>query len=530
VTTAPATVARPRRRRLERLRTASLAISLPKAVLALAFMVGLSLALRTQAIHARFWIDEALSVGISSHPITQVPGLLRQDGSPPLYYLLLSAWIHVFGDGEADTHALSVVFAILTVPAAWLAARTLFGHRASWIAALLATLNPFLTYYAQETRMYALLALLSIAVTATFVVGFVQRRRRWLPAFSASLALLMLTHNWGLFLALGTVAALVAPWRQSDDRRGLVRDAVLAYGAAGLVYLPWVPTLLFQAAHTAAPWSDRPGLHDLIAGLTRLLGGAAPAMAFALGVGFGLNTLLAAPRRAPRARAALAVATMGAVALALAWLASQISPAWATRYFAVFVGPLLLLGAAGLARSGRLGIVVVAILSLLWFTPRVGVLNGKSDAHRVAVLLRGQLRDGDLVVVTHPEQGPVVHYYLSSQPGAPRLRWANSMGFVPDPSMFDWRDVLDRLHAAWPKRTENALVRTLRPGQKLLLVQPIIRTAGWRAPWTKLVKQRAVRWQRIADHDPRLLRLVPIPVLRGKGFPRGVRTVVYERR
>jgi uncharacterized membrane protein len=67
----------------------------------------------------------------------------------------------VFGSGEADTHALSVAFAILTVPAAWLGARALFGDRAAWIAALLAAINPFLTYYAQETRMYALVALLS---------------------------------------------------------------------------------------------------------------------------------------------------------------------------------------------------------------------------------------------------------------------------------------------------------------------------------------------------------------------------------
>ena len=45
-----------------------------KSLLVLAFLVGLSLALRTQAIHARFWIDEGLSVGISSHPLSDIPG------------------------------------------------------------------------------------------------------------------------------------------------------------------------------------------------------------------------------------------------------------------------------------------------------------------------------------------------------------------------------------------------------------------------------------------------------------------------
>jgi hypothetical protein len=519
-------VARRPRARLRRLRTASLAVSLPKAALALAFMVGVSLALRTQAIHARFWIDEGLSVGISSHPLLDIPSVLRQDGSPPLYYLLLNVWMHLFGSGEADTHAMSVAFTMASIPVAWLAARTLFGHRAAWIAALMATINPFLTYYAQETRMYALVALLSLVVAASFVAGFVQGRRRWLALFSVSLALLVLSHNWGLFLAAGTLAALVPLWRGGADRRALARDAALAYGGAGLIYLPWLPSLVSQALHTGAPWAERPDVHDVLNGLTSLLGGPAPAMAFALGAGFGLTTLLARPRRAPRARAAEAVAVMVGVALVVAWLWSQVSPAWASRYFAVFLGPLLLLGAAGLARAGRLGLVVLAILVAFWFNPRTGAIEHKSNAHTTAVLVRDRLEDGDLVVAIHPEQGPLMHYYL---PKDVRLRWGNAMGPVADPTVFDWRDALDRLKDAKPHATEDAYVRTLKPGEKLLLVQPIIRGSHWGAPWTHLVRKRAGQWERVLDNDRRMARTLDAPKLEGKPLPRGVRAVLYER-
>ena len=285
-------VARPRAR-IARLGTARLAVSLPKSLLVLAFLVGLSLALRTQAIHARFWIDEGLSVGISSHPLADIPSVLRKDGSPPLYYLILKLWMSVFGSGEADTHALSVAFAIFTVPAAWLGGRALFGDRAAWIAALLAAINPFLTYYSQETRMYALVALLSTIVTATFVVTFVQGKRAWLPVFSVSLALIAYAHNWGLFLAVGTVAALVPIWRQAADRRAVVRDALLAYALTAVLYLPWLPILISQARHTGAPWAEAPDFQAVLNGLANLCGGAAPAMAFALGAGFGLSTILA---------------------------------------------------------------------------------------------------------------------------------------------------------------------------------------------------------------------------------------------
>jgi hypothetical protein len=249
-------------------------------------------------------------------------------------------------------------------------------------------------------------------------------------------------------------------------------------------------------------------------------------MAFALGAGFGLSTLLAGSRRSPRARAALTVAVMGAAALATAWLASQLSPAWSNRYFSVFIGPLLLLGAAGLARGGRLGLVVIAILFAFWFNPRTTALNHKSNAHATAVLVRDRLERGDMVVAIHPEQGPVMHYYLPQDIG---LRWADALGPVKDPTVFDWRDALDRLKDARPTPTENALVDRLKSGEKLLAVFPIIRTARWGAPWTSEVRKRSAQWQRVLDRDKRLSRTMVSQVLQGKPLPKGVRAVLYER-
>src|SRR5439155_25808802 len=126
----------------------------------LAALVAVSLVLRTGQMHVHFWIDEGLSVGISRHAITDIPGVLRLDGSPPLYYWLLHWWMEVFGRSEAQTHAFSLLCAMLTIPAAWWAGRSLFGERTGWALAGLTAINPFLTSYAQETRMYALVILL----------------------------------------------------------------------------------------------------------------------------------------------------------------------------------------------------------------------------------------------------------------------------------------------------------------------------------------------------------------------------------
>jgi hypothetical protein len=47
--------------------------------------VGATLLLRTGILHSGYWIDEAITVGIASHGAGEIPGLLRLDGSPPLF-------------------------------------------------------------------------------------------------------------------------------------------------------------------------------------------------------------------------------------------------------------------------------------------------------------------------------------------------------------------------------------------------------------------------------------------------------------
>jgi uncharacterized membrane protein len=78
----------------------------------LPLLVLISLYVRSRQLHAGFWIDEGISVGIAHEHWTSIPHLLRQDGSPPLYYMLLGIWVRLFGVSEAATHKLSLVFGL----------------------------------------------------------------------------------------------------------------------------------------------------------------------------------------------------------------------------------------------------------------------------------------------------------------------------------------------------------------------------------------------------------------------------------
>ena len=521
-------VARLPRRAAERLRTAG-PPGLRATVLITVVLVGVSAVLRTRALGAPLWIDEGLSIGIASFGFTEIPGVLRQDGSPPLYYLLLSVWIDEFGDSERATHVLSLLFALASIPVAHWAARTLFGVRAGWCAAALATLNPFLTYYAQETRMYAIVALAGMVVAVGFLKVFADRERRHLPLFAVALAVMLYTHNWALFLGMGTAVALaLLLWRaEPAERRGLLRDAAIAYGAVAVLYLPWVPTLLYQAAHTGAPWATPPTVKELIDGLEWLVGGTATGLALLLVAGSGVAGLVRGPGgpwKDPAARRAAALVAMVASAALLAWLSSQVSPAFANRYFASFFGPVLLLAAVGFARAGRLGLVGHALVLALWVDDRSGQVSGKSNVRAVSTMLQTAVTPGDLVVSTHPEQLPLLAYYLPEG-----LRYATVLGFQPETRIFDWRDATERLRRARPRSTADTMVRALREGQELVLVLPIFRTYEWEAPWTRLVKKRSVQWERVLDGDERLRREAVVPVFGYDPVPRGVRAVLYRR-
>lgn len=490
-------------------------------------MMALSSWLRTQALWSKFWIDEGISVGIANHGFFAIPGLLQQDGAPPFYYMLLHLWMGlVGGDGEARTHALSVLAAVVAIPAVWWWGRRLFGAASGWASAALMATLPFVTYYAQETRMYALVVLFGTIATGAFATAFVLRDRRALPVFVLFGALTPYTHNWGLFMLVGLAVAWAWLVRTAPagERRDLIRDGLIAFGAIGLLYLPWVPTLLEQARTTGAPWATRPNPGDLLGIAEITLGGATTALAIAL---VGGPALLRMRRgESERFRVVVVLLIVFATTLLLAWLLSQISPAWSRRYVAVAVGPALLLAGAGLVRAGRVGLIALLVTVAVWWTPQVSTIRTKSNAFKVTRILElhNQVVPGDAVLVLHPEYTPTVRYYLG-----PDFQWFDALGPVPDPQIFDWRDALTRLESAGPRRTLARILPQIPRGRRLIVFFPIIDGARWNAPWTSLVRRRSGQWQHALDTDSGLAREWSLKAFGWHRPPRGLRVIVYRR-
>ena len=515
-------VARPRRRPDARLREHFDAIvgSRWLVPIGLPLLVLLSLFVRSRQLHAGFWIDEGISVGIAHEHWTSIPHLLRQDGSPPLYYMLLGIWVRLFGDSEAATHTLSLVFGLACVPLAFFAARAVFGRPAALAATVLAALDPFLTYYAQETRMYELEALLSLVVAWSYVEGILRGRRAWAPVFVVSTALLAYSHNWGLFLCAGLAAATVA----------FARDRLRLFGVAAagvaVLYAPWVPTLLSQARHTGAPWSTRPSFHDLFLSAGIVIGGDAPYVALVLVGGAALAGLVVHQRTRER-REIAALLTVIAVTVVIAFVASQISPAWTARYFAVIFGPVVILAGQAIARARGLG--VATLVALVFLFAGYSVKNDKENAKGITAGTLPYLKTGELIISTHPEQVPVLRYYLG-----PGYRWATTLGPQPDPLIFDWRDAVSRLKAVKEQPTIDALLETVPPGGQFVVFEPVFRDyRAWRATWTKLVWRKASDWSWLLEDDPRLQLVAHIrsdEIALKKNYFKPLQAFVYRRK
>jgi hypothetical protein len=492
-----------------------------------------SLWFRTRALHVHYWVDEGLSVGIAGHPLSAIPGLLREDGSPPLYYLLLHLWMAWRGTGEVATHELSLIFALLTIPAAYWVGTSVFDRRAGVVCAIIAALAPYLTMYAQETRMYSLMALLSLLVAGTFVQAFVHRRRWYVLVFAVTLAGALYTHNWALFL---TAIALVAfAWcvleTPAGERRGLVRDGLLGFGGAALLFAPWLPTVIYQARHTGAPWALPPSLWSLSEGTYFLVGSRGAAVAILLAGGSGLLAVRAAERsvraegrgmRAKHVLAAEALLVLGIGTLLLAWLVSRITPAWAPRYLAVIVGPLLLVAAFGLSRAGRLGVCALALACSFWMLdPVPTTANSKSDVAAAVRHVRDVLTPGTLVLSTQPEQVPTLAFYMPAG-----MRFATPLGAVSDPRVVDWRDALTTFRRSSVASVLMPLLRSVAPGQRVALVTPL--NLATRPLWMELINRTSRRWTRVLKEDPQFRRIAfssPQTVT-----SLAVRIVVYLRR
>jgi len=186
-----------------------------------------------------FWLDELVTVSLLDHGLGDVlREVPRSEATPFVYYVVAWAWGSLFGLGEVGIRTLSALAGTATIPVAYGAGAVLVSRRAGLVAAALVAVNPFLVWYSQEARSYALLALLGAGTVLAF--GHALRGSgRWLAGWAVISALAIATHYYALFLVGAEVVWLLVRVRPS-------RPVALASLIPAATLVAHVPLLLEQ--------------------------------------------------------------------------------------------------------------------------------------------------------------------------------------------------------------------------------------------------------------------------------------------
>jgi uncharacterized membrane protein len=196
-----------------------------------------------------FWYDESYTALLVGRGPGEMLRLLPQlESTPPLYYCVAWVWARIFGPDEAGLRSLSALCGTLTIAVAYLAARKLLANwRAALVVAALTACNPFLIWYSQEARAYAMLVLLSACTLLAF--AYARERPRPLAAalWAFACALALLTHYYAVIIIVPELA-----WMLYDHRHS--RAVQLAIGAIVLVGLALTPLAIRQNRNHSNHW------------------------------------------------------------------------------------------------------------------------------------------------------------------------------------------------------------------------------------------------------------------------------------
>ncbi|MGZ6927184.1 MAG: glycosyltransferase family 39 protein [Acidimicrobiia bacterium] len=422
------------------------------------------------------WLDEALTVNIAKVPFSHLQTALKHDGAPPLYYVLLHGWISVFGSDDVAVRALSGIFGVIALVLAYpagarLARKEADRRWAGWAAVLVVAASPYAIRYSTEVRMYMLAMVLVLLGDLT--VGRILDRGPSLgrlAIIALVVAALLYTQYWSIFLLAVVGGVLVVrAFRAPEGERATARKLLGAMVVGGVIFLPWVPTFLYQNAHTGTPWDQTVTPPVGVATAIIDFGGEKTAegwfLAFVLVLlailalsawSTGPRTLGVDLRTVPGVRWEWFV---GAATLLLGLGVSYLGgTGFQGRYAAVMYPLYALCVAIGVLVFSdpriRVGLLV-AVVAVGFVGGARNVVTNRTQASQVVDIIAAEAKPGDLVVSCPDQLGPDTQRLLSRRSDVREVVYPT----FANAKFVDWVDYKDRNAKASP--TEFA-ARALR--------------------------------------------------------------------
>ncbi|GBL18680.1 hypothetical protein EMGBS3_03860, partial [Anaerolineaceae bacterium] len=338
--------------------------------------------------------------------------------------MALKGWIAIAGSSELALRWPSVLAGAVLVALTYRLGRALAWQAAAAGAAALAAFNPFLVWYAQDARVYSLLA--ALVLGAAWLTWRAAQKRDWqLWVWAGCLWWLALFAHYFAALALASIllALIVAAHTRARWRAAFGMSAGIT-----LAQLPWLAYVAPLLVGHSKSWISAAGSMEVLWRLlTVFSAGQASAGASPMNQAIGALVLAALLiwgsvlllRRALRAAAwvlALAVGTP-----LWLWLLSFYRPVFTEQYALVALPGVCLLAAAGLSGLAAAGwwgkagrsfayttFIAISLLSLsnYYFNPRY---SKSPDWRAVSDYLVRTARADEVVALNLPD--PAFYYY-----------------------------------------------------------------------------------------------------------------------
>jgi len=347
------------------------------------------------------WRDEVDAIRFASRDLPKLfERLLVPGENGPLFYILLRPWLDLAGRSEFALRFFSVAFGVLLVPLVYRLGRRLFSSLplVGLLAAFLATVSPYLVWYSQEGKMYALVAFL-VALSMERYLAALERGKghRWL-VYVLVTSVAFYTHLIAAFII--PTQAVIFFLQTGETRRARWKLWLASLAALTLPYLPllvWQAPLLLNPSGSGYAFLP---LHEMFFSLlsSYSLGVTASAGWWTLALFVGLLLaagLLLAGNRARRISVGLLFCWLLAPILGF-FLITLARPLFTARYL-IFVLPayflLLAAGAMALARRSRL-LAVLLLAGIL-------MVNGWGLWHQATTAIKADFRAATAYVTEH---------------------------------------------------------------------------------------------------------------------------------
>lgn len=195
--------------------------------------------------HTNIWFDEAYSVGMANHTLSEIWQIGGNDVHPVLYYWMLRIVSILTGGSILAYRIFSIIPIVILGILGFTHIRKDFGERTGLIFSFLVYLLPEMAIYANEIRMYSW-AILTVTVLAIYAYRLIKdnSNKNWIIFFISSIMSIFL-HYYGL-MAAGIINVLLLGYLIIKKRKKDIIKILILGIVQAISYIPWLMYFVSQ--------------------------------------------------------------------------------------------------------------------------------------------------------------------------------------------------------------------------------------------------------------------------------------------